>query len=209
MRLNAKLRSILVPLAKAYHYNFTKLRLIFEKLKKKNDLDTRIDIMEKQLKIWHERYGSSKSSKSLTPTEKERLEKKMAKWEEQIADLNAEEEDIQKEIGEEDELLSRASIFDKILTSVQLWFLYSSDIVEFENSLNLLLMIEANNRKVMKQNSEINLYDYITDNIGNSYNSVKELLYYYKRGANMDMQTLGNDLLVHKNKSKTKALLGV
>ena len=186
MRLNAKLRSILVPLAKAYHYNFTKLRLIFEKLKKKNDLDTRIDIMEKQLKIWHERYGS-KSSKSLTPNEKERLENKMVKWEEQISDLNAEEEDIQEEIREEDDLLSKTSIFDKILTSVQLWFLYSSDIVEFENSLNLLLMIEANNRKVMKQNSEINLHDYITDNIGNSYNSVKELLYYYKKGANLDM----------------------
>lgn len=47
VRLNSKLRSLLVPVAKAYHYNYTKLRLIFQKLKVKVELDRRIDLMEK------------------------------------------------------------------------------------------------------------------------------------------------------------------
>lgn len=62
--LDHKFRKLAIPLAKAYQYNEQKLFKIFELMKNKAELDSRIEIMEKQLEIWHIRYkkGEQKNS---------------------------------------------------------------------------------------------------------------------------------------------------
>lgn len=54
---------------------------------------------------------------------------------------------------------------DKILTNFQLWLLRSSDTIEYDNNLTLLLFIQLNNQRVMDQDYEVNVHDYITDDI--------------------------------------------
>lgn len=58
--LEHKFTKLAVPLAKAYQYNERKLFEIFELMKNKTELDSRIDVMEKQLEIWHIRYDKGK-----------------------------------------------------------------------------------------------------------------------------------------------------
>ena len=55
-----------VPLAKAYRYNEEKLYQIFELLKNKTDLDCRIDVMEKQLEIWHVKFKENDKLKTMS-----------------------------------------------------------------------------------------------------------------------------------------------
>jgi len=187
---NSKLRKLLIPQAKAYHYNFNKLKQIFEKLKKKEQLDFRIEIMEKQLRIWHQRFTKSNPDMLLDENRQAETLRNMDRWEKEIADLNAEEEDIMNEIDEEDKLLASVGFVDKILIKIQLWLIESSDMVEFDNNLNLIFTIHRSNRIIAKKlsqgegtrtmNSEANLHNYITDNINDSYRAIKEILLYYK-----------------------------
>ena len=64
--LDSKFRSMAVPLAKAYRYNEEKLYQIFELLKNKTDLDCRIDVMEKQLEIWHVKFKENDKLKTMS-----------------------------------------------------------------------------------------------------------------------------------------------
>ena len=184
LRLDVKFRSLAIPLAKIYRFNTRKLKSIFDKLEIKINSNQRIECMEKQLKIWHLKYGDKKELEKMDPDQRSIYEKKIANWTDYINRVNKEEVDAIEEIRENEESMSKVGFADKILTKIQLFFLYTADTYDYANNLKLFQAISEFNCKVVKA-AQFDIIDYITENIKNNIGLIKDAVKFYKDERNI------------------------
>jgi hypothetical protein len=174
-----KLNSLAVPLCQAYEFNEEKIRKMVNNLKSKDNLDRRIRVMEKQLKIWHIRNQSIEEN--IGDNEHTEAVRNQESWEKEILDLDQEEENLVLQMRNEAYLMDKVSLLDKIIN--YLFSILNENSHKFHISPHLYLMhiIKTKNSGIISRELDFNIYDYIGQDYNNYIDFVVGVMDFYNR----------------------------
>jgi hypothetical protein len=192
-----KLSQLVVPLCEAYEFNEKKLLSMISNLKSKENLDRRIRIMEKQLKIWHHKFATQEENRSSDGKE---MFKMFDVWEKEIADLDKEEENLILEMRNEEYITSQVGLLDQV---VNYFFLkLMSTLNQFNMCPHLYLMdfIKSKNSEICKD-IELNIYDYISQEYDEYTSLAKAIFEFYNKKEAVRLKLLQ---IKHEEKEKEK-----
>jgi hypothetical protein len=174
-----KLSQIVIPLCEAYEFNEAKLLSMINNLKSKENLDRRIRVMEKQLKIWHLKFATSEELKN---SGGRAIGKELEAWEKEIADLDKEEENLVLELRNEEYLTSQVGILDQIVNYCYISLLGSLNRFNMCPHLYLMDYIKSKNSEICKD-IELKIYDYISQEY-EEYTSLAQGIYEFYNSKN-------------------------
>lgn len=114
-----ELRQHVLPLANAYMFNEDRIMAIIKQMKTKLKLDEKLEIVNKQLDIWHNRYSNSEMG--LDKQKRKDLEATLQLNEKIIAEFEKNEQKDFEFNEANDEKIAQSSWYHRLFVSIHIW----------------------------------------------------------------------------------------
>jgi predicted small integral membrane protein len=103
---------------------------------------------------------------------------KLDKWQKEIEAVNNEERDVELELKNEDKVLGKIGLVDKLITLLQIHVYSQVDLVDYSSNFVLLYELCRKNSRAVSL-PELCIFDYVTGNVKKNLDIVKQIMKFY------------------------------